>query len=144
MSRPRPARSPSATSPTPPVTVAVELPNSTVSPDAVALNPVPVIVTVLSPPPPPATVDVTVGGASTCSSPRPTCRRLGHRHVDRPRRPAGAVTVSEVADADVTVAALDPKSTVAPGTKFAPVMVTVLPPPVDPLVGLIDVTVGAV
>ncbi len=62
-----------------------------------------------------------------------------------PADPAGAVTVSDVALAAVTVAALDPKSTVLPAVVVAnpvPVMVTVVPPAVEPLVGLIDVIAG--
>ena len=62
-----------------------------------------------------------------------------------PAAPAGAVTVSDVALAAVTVAAFEPKSTVLPAVVVAnpvPVMVTVLPPVVRPLVGLIDVIAG--
>ena len=41
------------------------------------------------------------------------------------------------------VAALDPKSTALAPPRLVPVMVTLVPPPVGPLVGLIEVTVGA-
>src|ERR1700722_2501850 len=41
------------------------------------------------------------------------------------------------------VAAVLPKITVAPVTKFVPVMVTAVPPAVDPLLGLTLLTVGA-
>ena len=40
------------------------------------------------------------------------------------------------------VAAVPPKVTVAPVTKFVPVMVTAVPPVSGPLVGSTDVTVG--
>ena len=42
------------------------------------------------------------------------------------------------------VAAVLPKVTVAPATKFVPVIVTLLPPAVEPLFGETPVTVGAV
>src|SRR5271167_1094758 len=41
------------------------------------------------------------------------------------------------------VAAVLPNVTVAPATKFAPVIVTAVPPTVDPLFGLTPLTVGA-
>jgi hypothetical protein len=41
------------------------------------------------------------------------------------------------------VAAAVPNVTVAPATKFVPVMVTAVPPAVGPLFGLTLVTVGA-
>ncbi len=59
--------------------------------------------------------------------------------------PAGAVTVSEVVDADVTVAVLEPNLTVSPDAVAlnpVPVMVTELPPASAPPVGLIDVIAG--
>jgi hypothetical protein len=40
------------------------------------------------------------------------------------------------------VAAVEPKVTVAPAAKFVPVMVTAVPPPVEPLFGLTLLTVG--
>jgi hypothetical protein len=40
------------------------------------------------------------------------------------------------------VAAVLPNVTVAPETKFVPVIVTAVPPPVDPLFGLTLLTVG--
>jgi hypothetical protein len=40
------------------------------------------------------------------------------------------------------VAAVLPKVTVAPATKFVPVMVTAVPPTVDPLLGATLLTVG--
>ena len=56
--------------------------------------------------------------------------------------PAGEVAVIEVAESAVIVAALDPKSTALAPPRLVPVMVTLVPPPVGPLVGLIEVTVG--
>src|ERR1700678_517823 len=41
------------------------------------------------------------------------------------------------------VAAVLPKVTAAPATKLVPVMVTAVPPEVDPLLGLTPLTVGA-
>ena len=41
------------------------------------------------------------------------------------------------------VAAVPPKETVAPLVKLVPVIVTVVPPPVGPLVGKTEETVGA-
>jgi hypothetical protein len=40
------------------------------------------------------------------------------------------------------VAAVPPNETVAPEAKFVPVIVTDVPPPVGPLLGLTPVTVG--
>jgi hypothetical protein len=40
------------------------------------------------------------------------------------------------------VAAVAPNFTVAPATKFVPVIVTAVPPEVDPLLGLTPVIVG--
>jgi hypothetical protein len=57
--------------------------------------------------------------------------------------PAGEVAVSEVIELSVTfVAAVPPKLTVAPVTKFVPVTVTVVPPAAGPEVGLRELTVG--
>src|SRR5262249_52427134 len=59
--------------------------------------------------------------------------------------PAGEVQVMVVAFMTTTlVAALPPKETVAPATKPVPVIVTAVPPAAGPLLGLTDVTVGAV
>jgi hypothetical protein len=41
------------------------------------------------------------------------------------------------------VAAVPPNVTVAPAEKFVPVIVTAVPPAVDPLFGLTPLTVGA-
>ena len=58
---------------------------------------------------------------------------------------AGVVAVMEVLLPNVTpVAAVPPKVTVAPDTKFVPVIVTGVPPAVVPDVGEIELTVGAV
>ena len=57
---------------------------------------------------------------------------------------AAVVAVIEVLLATVTfVAAVPPKLTVAPARKPVPVMVTAVPPAVEPLVGEIALTVGA-
>jgi hypothetical protein len=58
--------------------------------------------------------------------------------------PTGVVAVIEVLLTTVTpVAAVVPNFTVAPFTKFAPVIVTDVPPPAGPLFGETAVTVGA-
>ena len=57
---------------------------------------------------------------------------------------AGVVQVREVAlPKDTPVAGVPPKVTVAPVTKFVPVIVTEVPPVVGPEVGLTEETVGA-
>lgn len=64
--------------------------------------------------------------------------------VTAPALPAGVVAVIEVLLTTTTfVAAAEPNVTVAPAAKFVPVMVTAVPPAVDPLFGLTLVTVGA-
>ena len=63
--------------------------------------------------------------------------------VTAPALSAGVVAVMVVLFTTVTlVAALLPKVTVAPAAKLVPVMVTAVPPEVDPLLGLMLVTVG--
>jgi len=58
--------------------------------------------------------------------------------------PAGVVAVISVALTTTTlVAAAAPKVTVAPVAKFVPVIVTAVPPAVDPLFGDTLLTVGA-
>ncbi len=60
-----------------------------------------------------------------------------------PADAAGATAVIETPELTVTlVAATLPKLTVAPEAKPVPVMVTDVPPAVEPLVGLTAVTVG--
>jgi hypothetical protein len=57
---------------------------------------------------------------------------------------AGAVAVIDVPLTTVTpVAAVPPKLTVAPARKPVPVMVTAVPPLAVPVLGAIEVTVGA-
>ena len=58
--------------------------------------------------------------------------------------PAGLVAVMEVPDgATLTmVAGFEPKSTEVPSVKPVPMIVTVVPPPVGPVVGLTEVTMG--
>ena len=62
-----------------------------------------------------------------------------------PAVPAGVTQVSEVALATATdvAAALPMATVVAPVTKFVPVTVTLVPPAVGPLLGLMALTVGA-
>ena len=63
--------------------------------------------------------------------------------VAAPALPAGVVAVICVALTTTTfVAAAAPNVTVAPVTKLVPVIVTAVPPAVDPLFGLTLVTVG--
>jgi hypothetical protein len=63
--------------------------------------------------------------------------------VTAPALPAGVVPVICVPLTTTTlVAAALPKVTVAPVTKFIPVMLTAVPPAVDPLLGETPVTVG--
>ena len=63
--------------------------------------------------------------------------------VAAPAVPAGVVAVMDVLLTNVTfVAAMEPNVTVAPVAKLAPVIVTAVPPEVDPLFGDTLVTVG--
>jgi len=63
--------------------------------------------------------------------------------VTAPALPAGVVAVMVVLFTTATlVAAVAPNITVAPATKFVPVIVTAVPPVVDPLLGLTPLTVG--
>ena len=63
--------------------------------------------------------------------------------VTAPALPAGVVAVIVVLLTTTTlVAALLPNFTVAPVAKLLPVMVTAVPPEVDPPLGLTPVTVG--
>jgi hypothetical protein len=65
--------------------------------------------------------------------------------VTAPALPAGVVAVIVALFTTTTlVAAVPPNVTVAPATKFVPVTVTAVPPPVDPAFGLTLLTVGAV
>jgi hypothetical protein len=60
-----------------------------------------------------------------------------------PALPAGVVAVIVVLLAMTTfVAAAAPNVTVAPVAKFVPVIVTAVPPSVDPVLGLTLLTVG--
>ena len=61
-----------------------------------------------------------------------------------PAPPLGAVHVSEVVDVTFGAVHVEPLivTVVAPITKFVPVIVTLVPPAVGPLAGLIAVTVG--
>jgi hypothetical protein len=63
--------------------------------------------------------------------------------VTAPALPAGVVAVMVVLFTTTTlVAAAAPNVTVAPVAKFVPVIVTAVPPAVDPLFGLTLLTVG--
>jgi hypothetical protein len=63
--------------------------------------------------------------------------------VTAPALPAGVVAVRVVLFTSTTfVAAVLPKVTVAPVTKFVPEIVTAVPPAIDPLLGETLVTVG--
>jgi hypothetical protein len=63
--------------------------------------------------------------------------------VTAPALPAGVVAVMVVLFTTTTfVPAAPPNVTVAPAAKFAPVIVTAVPPSVDPLFGLTLLTVG--
>ena len=62
-----------------------------------------------------------------------------------PAAPAGDVAVMEVAELTVKlVAATPPKLTAVAPVKLVPVMVTLVPPATGPVLGAIDVMVGAV
>jgi hypothetical protein len=64
--------------------------------------------------------------------------------VTAPALPAGVVAVMVVLFTTTTlVAAVPPNVTVAPVAKFAPVIVTAVPPAAGPLFGLTLVTAGA-
>jgi hypothetical protein len=60
-----------------------------------------------------------------------------------PAELAGDVAVIEVAESAVTVAGVEPKSTAVAESRFAPVMVTEVPPAIGPSGGLTPLTVGA-
>ena len=59
-----------------------------------------------------------------------------------PAAPAGVVAVMLVLSTTTFVAAVPPKVTVAPVAKFVPVIVTAVPPAVEPLLGSTLLTVG--
>jgi hypothetical protein len=125
--------------------VAAFVPNVTVAPETKF---VPVIVTAVPPATGPSFGDtlVTVGEA-TYVKPLvrlPLCMPgLLTVTVTAPAACAGVVAVIEVLLTTTTfVAAVPPNVTDAPETKFVPVIVTAVPPDVDPLFGLTLVTVG--
>jgi hypothetical protein len=124
--------------------VAAALPNVTVAPVAKF---VPVIVTDV----PPATgplfgLTLLTVGVTTYVYPfarLPLCPLTVTVTVTAPSAPAGAVAVIVVLFTTATfVAATLPNFTVAPETKFVPVIVTGVPPAVDPVFGLTLLTVG--
>jgi hypothetical protein len=120
-------------------------PNVTVAP---AAKFVPVIVTADPPPvgPPLSGDTLTTVGAMTYVNPLvrlPLCPLIVTVTVTVPVLPAGVVAVRVVLFATTTlVAAVPPNVTVAPATKFVPVIMTAVPPPVEPLFGETLVTVG--
>ena len=125
--------------------VAAVAPNVTVAP---AAKFVPVIVTAV----PPATaplfgLTLLTVGATTYVNPLarlPLCPLTVTVTVTAPAVPAGVVAVIVVLLTTTTfVAAVAPNVTVAPAAKFVPVIVTAVPPAVDPLFGLTLLTVGA-
>jgi hypothetical protein len=124
--------------------VAAALPNVTVAPVAKF---VPVIVTDV----PPATGPLlgltllTVGGATYVNplARLPLCPLAVTVTDTAPALPAGVVAVIVVLFTTTTfVAAALPNVTVAPVAKFVPVIVTEVPPAVDPVFGLTLLTVG--
>ena len=63
--------------------------------------------------------------------------------VTAPALPAGVVAVMVVLFVTVTLVAVAvPNFTIAPATKLVPVIVTAVPPNVDPLLGDTPLTVG--
>jgi hypothetical protein len=73
----------------------------------------------------------------------PLCPFRATVTVTAPALPAGVVAVMVVPFTTTTlVAAAAPKVTVAPEAKFVPVIVTPVPPTVDPVFGDTLVTVG--
>jgi hypothetical protein len=123
--------------------VAAVLPKVTVAP---AVKLVPVIVTAV----PPATgpfaglILPIVGVPYVNALERlPLCTPTVTVTVTAPPLPAGVVAVMVVLLTTATfVAAALPNVTVAPEAKFVPVIVTAVPPAVEPLFGLTLVTVG--
>jgi hypothetical protein len=125
--------------------VAAVLPNVTVAP---AAKFVPVIVTAV----PPATgplfgLTLLAVGFTTYVKPLvrlPLCDpTLVTVTVTAPTLPAGVAAVIVVLLTTTTlVAAVLPNVTEAPAAKFVPVIVTAVPPEVDPLFGLTLLTVG--
>jgi hypothetical protein len=125
--------------------VAAALPNFTVAPETKF---VPVIVTAV----PPAVDPVfgltllTVGDATYVNpfARFPLCAPTVTVTVTAPTLPADVVAVIVVLFTTTTfVAAALPNVTVAPVAKFVPVIVTAVPPAVDPVFGLTLLTVGA-
>jgi hypothetical protein len=110
---------------------------------------VPLIVTTVPPTvgPPEGDTLVTVGGATYVNSSAGEVAEFPPVVVTVtstvPAVPAGATAVIEVAEMMVNeVAGVVPKLTALAPVKFVPVIATVVPPDVEPLVGEIPVTVG--
>jgi hypothetical protein len=74
----------------------------------------------------------------------PLCPKTVTVTVAVPAAPGGVIAVMLVALTTTTlVAAVPPKVTVAPAAKFAPVIVTPVPPTIVPVLGDMLPTVGA-
>jgi hypothetical protein len=127
--------------------VAAVPPRLTVAP---VRKPVPVIVTEVPPLAVPVfgVTEVTVGAGLPYVNPLvnvPVCVSvLVTTTLTAPAACAGVVAVIDVALTTFTpVAAVPPSFTVAPVRKPVPVIVTEVPPATDPVVGEIEITVGA-
>lgn len=126
--------------------VAADPPMVTVAPE---MKPVPVIVTGVPPKvePDDGETAVTVGGVTAyVYIPEPVPDSvLGFVTIISlaPTTPAGVTALNDVALTHTTLVAADPPTvTVAPDTNPVPVIVTTVPPAVEPLTGDTEVTVG--
>lgn len=61
-----------------------------------------------------------------------------------PALSAGAITLNEVAESAVMIPGIEPKLTVVARFKLVPVKVTMLPPLIEPLLGVTAATVGTI
>ena len=126
-------------------TVSADPPNETVAP---LWNPVPEMLTDVPPTLAPllGVTDVTVGAATYVKQIEqvPLCASgFVTTTLTNPAAPAAVVPVMVVALIVKTVSADPPNDTVAPVWKPLPAIVTAVPPRVEPLVGVIELTVGA-
>lgn len=132
------------------VALATESPVAAVPPTMTPVAPVKLVpVSVMVAPPAVLVVEgelpVTVGGASYVKAFEEVVVPPGlvMATATAPAACEGVVTVSTVPELDTTVARFPPKATVVTPPKLAPLMVTVVLPFVEPLVGLSEVIVGA-
>ena len=122
------------------------LPKLTIAPGT---KPVPLTVTMFPPAVEPAfgTTLLTVGGPYAYKAPFTAALVPPAVVTVTPTTPAGcagAVAVNRVADTNVTdTAAVGPNFTLAPETKFVPLIVTDVPPAVEPAFGTKPLTAGA-